>query len=332
MTQAVLQADGIRDEVSCPFCGSDHYTPATGQVPDIIDTEVEPPFDTMRFQMVRCSDCGVNYQRIQPSPADIGQFYDSKYFCYVPIEERGLIIRFLTKLTANGLVKKLKRYAPSDDCTLFDYGCGNGPWLKLLRSVDAPWKLSGSEIDPELIRQLEADGFEGFVANDSDIQDKLEPGSIGIFFMNHVIEHVRNPLELFGKFYELLEPGGIIYGQTPNSDCLERRLFGNYWTQWHLPQHLVIFDFDTMRAHAEKAGFEVVEIASSPSAATQWAASILYAWSRYRGRPYRATLEPLHSPLTLLFAPLSILQSMVSKTSHMDFVLRKPLNNEPSPS
>lgn len=324
MAHAILQADGVRDVVSCPLCASDNYTPATGQVPDIIATKVPPPFDTMRFQMVRCSDCGLNYQRIQPSPDDIGQFYDSEYFCYVPIEERGWIIRFLTRLTANGLVKKLRRYAPSDDCLLFDYGCGNGPWLKLLRSVDAPWRLAGSEIDPELIRQLEAAGFEGFVATDADIQDKLAPGSVGIFFMNHVIEHVRNPLDLFRKLHGLLQPGGIIYGQTPNSDCLERRLFGNYWTQWHLPQHLVIFDMETMRGHAEKAGFEVVELSSSPSGATQWAASILYAWSGFRGRPYRATLEPLHAPLTLLFAPIAILQSLFFTTSHMDFVLRKP--------
>lgn len=319
-----IAADGVREEVSCPFCGSDDFLPVTGAVPDIIAAKVAPPWDTMLFQMVRCTQCQLNYQRIRPSAKDIGMFYDSEYFCYVPIEERGAIIRFLTRLTANSLVSQLRKYAPSDDCTLFDYGCGNGPWLRLMQSVDAPWKLAGSEIDPALVEQVNEAGFEAVVADDSNIDQQLEAGSVGIFFMNHVIEHVSNPLELFRKIHDILEPGGIVYGQTPNSDCAEARLFGDYWTQWHLPQHLAIFTMKTMRAHAEAAGFEVVKLSSSPSAATQWAASLLWWWSNKRGRPYRATLEPLHAPLTLLFAPLSVLQSKLSTTSHMDFVLRKP--------
>ena len=321
----------MRDEINCPFCHSDNFSPVTGQVPDIIATRVPEPFDTMLFQMVRCADCGLNYQRVQPKPADIGMFYDSEYFCYVPIEERGAIVRFLTNITAKSLLKRLRSLAPSDNCTLFDYGCGNGPWLRLLRGVGAPWKLAGSEIDPELVRQVRDAGFDAVVATDADIDSQLAESSVGIFFMNHVIEHVRNPLELLRKLHRLLEPGGIVFGQTPNSDCAERRIFGDYWTQWHLPQHLVVFDMDTMRAHAEAAGFEVVELSSSPSAATQWAASILWWWSNKRGRPYRATLEPLHAPLTLLFAPLSVLQARFASTSHMDFILRKPATGSATP-
>tara|TARA_R110002049_G_scaffold150602_5_gene313732 strand:+ start:3374 stop:4273 length:900 start_codon:yes stop_codon:yes gene_type:complete len=294
-------------------------------VTDITSTKVSAPYDAMRFQMVRCVDCGLNYQRVQLTPQDIGMFYDSEYFCYVPISERGLIVKLLTEFSAKTLLKKLRKFAPSDDSTLFDYGCGNGNWLSLLQSVGAPWKLAGSEIDADLVKQVQEAGFDAVVANDSNLLEKVAPGSVGIFFMNHVIEHVRSPLDLLHKIFEVLEPGGIVYGQTPDSNCLEARLFGDRWTQWHLPQHLVLFDKRTMRQHAEKAGFEVIELSSSPSAATQWAASLLWAWSAMVGREYRASREPLHAPLTLLFAPLSLIQSKVANTSHMDFVLRKPV-------
>ncbi|MCP4465317.1 MAG: class I SAM-dependent methyltransferase [Halieaceae bacterium] len=324
MALPILKADGIRDEIACPFCGSDDYSPATGLVPDLTGANVSPPYDDMRFQMVRCSGCRLNYQRIQPAQADIGMFYDSEYFCYVPMSERGFIVNVLAKMSAKSLVKKLRAHAPSNHCTLFDYGCGNGNWMSLLQSVGAPWKMSGSEIDEDIVKLVRDAGFDAVVATDHNLEEKVPPESVGIFFMNHVIEHVRNPLSLFEKIYRLLEPGGIVYGQTPNSDCLEARLFGDRWTQWHLPQHLVVFDMDTMRAHAEKAGLEVVELSSSPSGATQWAASLLWAWSTRWGREYRATREPWQAPLTLLFAPFSVIQSKLSSTSHMDFMLRKP--------
>ncbi len=325
MVPPILTADGIRDEISCPFCGSDNYSPVTGPMADVTGAKVDAPYDTMLFQMVKCHDCRLNYQRIQPTPEDIGKFYDSDYFCYVPISERGFIVKLLTTLSAKLLVKKLRKVAPSDTCTLFDYGCGSGPWLRLLKMANAPWKLTGSEIDPALVRIVQEAGFEAVVANDEDLLEKVSRESVGIFFMNHVIEHVRSPLSLLEKIYTLLEPGGIVYGQTPDSDCLEARVFRDHWTQWHLPHHLVVFDKASMRQHAVKAGFEVVELSSSPSAATQWAASLLWSWSERVGRKYLATKEPLQGPLTLLFAPLSLLQSKIANTSHMDFILRKPV-------
>jgi SAM-dependent methyltransferase len=325
MVLPILTADGIRDEISCPFCASDNFSPVTGPVTDLTGVKIDPPFDNMLFQMVQCQDCRLNYQRVQPNPKDIYKFYDSDYFCYVPMSERGFIVNFLAKISAKSLVKKLKKFAPSDTCTLFDYGCGNGPWLRLLKMANAPWKLTGSEIDPALVKKVQEAGFEAVVANDETLLENVNPESVGIFFMNHVIEHIRSPLSLFEKIFTLLEPGGIVYGQTPDSDCLEARIFGDHWTQWHLPQHLVVFDKATMRLHAEKAGFEVMELSSSPSAATQWAASLLWSWSARVGRKYLATKEPLQAPLTLLFAPLSLLQSKISNTSHMDFVLRKPV-------
>lgn len=324
MALQLLSADGIRDEISCPFCESDNYVPVTNPITDLTGIKVRPPYDKMLFQMVKCVDCGLNYQRIQPTPRDIGMFYDSEYFCYVPVSERGFIVNLLMKMTARSLVKSLSKHAPSERCTLFDYGCGNGNWLGLLKAVGAPWTLRGSEIDRDIVKQVQDAGFDAIVANDDNLLEEVAPESVGIFFMNHVIEHVRSPLALFQKIFKVLEPGGIIYGQTPDSNCLEARLFGDRWTQWHLPQHLVVFDKNTMRRHAEQAGFEVVELSSSPSAATQWAASLLWAWSNMVGREYRATREPLHAALTLLFAPLSVVQSKFGNTSHMDFVLRKP--------
>ena len=64
---------------------------------------------------------------------------------------------------------------------------------------------------------------------------------------------------------------------------------------------------------------------SSPSGATQWSGSLLKAWAARRGRVYRWTNEPLHPYLTLLFAPVAAIQCLFNNSSHLDFILRKPL-------
>jgi len=321
----ILQSDGIREVVDCPLCGSVRYQPATPPIPDGECHTLPEPWKSMRFQVVCCEACGVHYQRVRPRREDVGIFYSSEYDCYESLVERGPIVRALARITARGLVKKVEALRPPESDVFLDFGCGSGTWMELLASVDAPWRMVGTEIAQELIDQVRAMGFEGHVCDDSDIEKAVEPGSAGVIHMNHVIEHVQNPLELFGKLREILVPGGIIVGQTPDHDCLEARLFKEHWVQWHLPRHMVIFDKATLRKHAEAAGLEVVSLESSPSGAVMWGASTLKWWAHRRGRPYRVTREPLHPYLMLLFAPLAFVQSKFANTSHMDFVLRRPV-------
>ena len=323
-TPRLVEPDAHREVVPCPFCGGDDHVPATAPVPDGECHTLPPPWKDLRFQMVRCTGCGLHYQRVRPRREDIGVFYSSEYDCYESLVERGFIVRTLAQLTARRLVRRIESLRPPECDVFLDFGCGSGTWMELFRSVDAPWRMIGTEISPELIEQVRALGFEGHVCDDSDLEQHIAPASVGVVHMNHVIEHVPRPLELLEKLREILVPGGIVIGQTPDQDCLERRLFGDFWVQWHLPRHLVIFDKEAMRRHAEKAGLEVVALESSPSGAVMWGASILKWWAHLRGRPYRVTREPLHPILMAAFAPLSFLQSNVANTSHMDFILRRP--------
>lgn len=319
-----VQPDDVREVVDCPFCGSPGCRPATRPIPDGECHSLAEPWRSMRFQMVECLGCGTLYQRVRPRREDIGQFYSSEYDCYESLVQRGPIVRTLAQISARQLVRKIERHRPPENDVFVDFGCGSGSWLELFASIDAPWTMVGTEIAPELIAQVEELGLTGHVCDDSDIEKCFEPESVGVFHMNHVIEHVQSPLALLRKLHDLLVPGGLVVGQTPDAGCLERRLFGDHWVQWHLPRHLVIFDKQTLRQHAEKAGLEVVSLDSSPSGAVMWGASTLKWWAERRGRPYRVTREPLHPYLMLLFAPLSFAQSKVASTSHMDFMLRRP--------
>jgi SAM-dependent methyltransferase len=321
----VRDESGLRECVECPFCGSAGHAPVTGPMRDEESGErLAEPFRSMRFQMVACAGCGLVYQRVRPRQADIGRFYSAEYHCYESYAERGRIFRLLAGLVARGKRRAIERLLPPGNVRVLDYGCGSGTWLELLQDAGVPWELVGTEIEGALLAPLRRRGIAAHVCDDRTLLELVSPGSVGVVHLFHVIEHVPDPLRLLRVLREVLAPGGAVYGQTPNVDCLERRLFGDYWNQWHFPRHLVLFSPATLRACAEKAGLEVVSITSSPSSATQWSASLLKWWALRRGRAFRSTAEPLYPILTLAFAPLALVHARLANTSHMDFVLRRP--------
>jgi SAM-dependent methyltransferase len=320
---AAANAGGL-ETVDCPFCKGAQYTVVTGLVPDEESEHLDEPFRSMRFQMVECQECGLTYQRVRPTQAEIWRFYQGEYCCYQPIDQRGLIVRALVGLTVRLQIRTLRRLFPRGSDVLLDYGCGIGGWLASLEQAGVPWRLVGTEISADLVERARAQGVEAHLCDDTTLLDRFAPSSVGIVYMNHVIEHAPDPLRLLRTIHDVLVPGGILLGQTPNCDCLERRLFGDLWPQWHFPRHLVVFSDRTIRTHAERAGFEVVAVRPSVSGATQWAGSTLKVLARLRGRRFRSINEPLYPFVLLALAPFAFVQSLVANTSHMDFVFRKP--------
>jgi SAM-dependent methyltransferase len=316
---------GYREIVDCPFCGSAKYRPITSPGVSDYGISLNPEFRDMKFQVTECEDCGVVYQRNRPNPQHLGQFYETgDYHCYESLLRRGAIIRTAAIASGKKVVAEIDKYRPHKNNTVVDFGCGSGSWIELFNYVKSGWNVVGTEIFPELCATVERDtGSRCIVADHENIDIAFPPNSVDAIFMHHVIEHIPNPLAFLKKTRTILADGGIIYGQTPNWKSWEQALVRDNWVQWHLPHHLVIFDFETIAAHAKAAGFEAVKISSSVSGATQWSASLIKWFAKRQGRPYRATKEPLHAPLTLVFLPLAVIQSFVSRTSHMDFVLRK---------
>jgi SAM-dependent methyltransferase len=187
--------------------------------------------------------------------------------------------------------------------------------------------MIGTDITAGPLAEIRGRGIEAYQCDETALQRHVQAGSVGVVHMFHVIEHVPNALRLLESVRDILVPGGVLIGQTPNVSSLGRRVWGDLWNQWHAPQHLVLFSHETLRRHAEKAGFEVLRISSSLSGATQWALSSLHAWARLRGRPFRHIHEPMYPPLILAAIPIALLEALFSHTCHVDFVFRKPGKN-----
>jgi SAM-dependent methyltransferase len=309
---------------SCEFCGSTDGKPLTGPLTDCeLTDELPPAFRSLSFSFLRCADCGLVYLRERPASEDIGMYYPEAYKCFQSYEDRGRIMQKLALMVARGKLKEISRLMPRGNDTLLDYGCGSGTWLTLLKELGCKYRMIGTDITGGPLQGLRRRGIEAYQCDETTLRKHVKRGSVGVVHLFHVIEHLPNAGRVLKAIHDTLAPGGVLIGQTPNVDSLGRRVWGDLWNQWHAPQHFVLFSDETLKRHAERAGFEVVKISSSISGATQWALSFLHMWAKLRGRPFHHIHEPLYPPLILAAMPVAALESIFSRTCHMDFVLRK---------
>ena len=59
--------------------------------------------------------------------------------------------------------------------------------------------------------------------------------------LNHVIEHVPDPLATVAECRRLLKPGGRLLMFTPNAGSLAHWMFGRDWRGLEPPRHLHLF-------------------------------------------------------------------------------------------
>ncbi|MEM3433763.1 MAG: class I SAM-dependent methyltransferase [Candidatus Methanomethyliaceae archaeon] len=154
---------------------------------------------------------------------------------------------------------------------LIDIGCGNGQFLALMR--DLGWEVLGVEPDVEAARVAE-DTFGIKVIPSTFEEANLPDVSADAITMNHVIEHVHDPITLLKECRRVLRPGGILVVVTPNLNSFGRRLFGASWRGWEVPRHLFIFSPRSLNMCAKRAGLRVSDLKKvARSARWIWATS-----------------------------------------------------------
>jgi 2-polyprenyl-3-methyl-5-hydroxy-6-metoxy-1,4-benzoquinol methylase len=89
----------------------------------------------------------------------------------------------------------------------------------------------------------------------------------GVVRLNHVLEHVPEPLQTLGRIRRLLHPEGVLFvsvpnlrGLSPRLKSLQSRLYlkRNRWRHYAALHHLWFFNPGSLRKLLEKSQFEVV--------------------------------------------------------------------------
>jgi len=228
------------------------------------------------FTLVRCLACGHKQLLAEFDPEALQQLYTEFY----PRSTYDL-----ANYKPHGEVHGLKPWLVGEYCAAFrwvprdvrvlDIGCGFGETLGYHRARGCD--VYGVEADENMRRVAEKYQYKVHVGLfDSTL---YEPAFFDYVTMDHVIEHVTNPLKTMKGIAAILKTNGTVILSTPNANGWGARLFGRRWINWHTPYHLHFFSTTSMAFAAEKAGLVLEQtktITSSEWLHFQWCHLLSY--------------------------------------------------------
>jgi SAM-dependent methyltransferase len=188
--------------------------------------------------------------------------------------------------------------------SLLEVGCGGGDRLRSF--ADLGWKVTGQEVDPVAAAQAsKRSGVDVFVGTLEGLAARGD--RFDAIVMNHVIEHVLDPVSLLATCRSVLRSGGVLVCVTPNIGSWGHRLYGADWMPLDPPRHIVLFTSAALREAARRAGFAEPEVVTSCANAQASAAGSLEirATGRYRmdGQPsWRSEILSLLAQLRAVIA------------------------------
>lgn len=140
------------------------------------------------------------------------------------------------------LRERFPHYRDSRDNLLIDIGCGHGDYLK--RMKDLGWNVLGIEPDPVAAALTRQQGIP--VVNGTLADAGLPEGTADQITLQHVIEHLPDPLAAVRECYRLLKKEGRLVIYTPNNQSLGHRSFGSSWYALDPPRHFFVFSPTSM--------------------------------------------------------------------------------------
>ncbi len=306
--------DLMGHEKKCPLCGSKESLTAAERVRDY---EYGAPGT---YEWLRCKSCSLI--RLWPVPTDdvLNAAYPETYHAFV--RSNSTITQTLIRISRQKMAARIAGLLPPGG-TLLDVGCSTGELLFEVGKLGS-YKLLGTEYKKEAATAARAKGIHVWEGDLADITG-IASASIDVIIMQHVLEHVFDPVVTLQKIHGLLKPGGCVLGELPNFESWDARLFGRYWGGGHAPRHLWHFTPETLKNTIRQCGLEVVAI--RPALHTgHWALSFQNLFRRNR-----RDLDGLKSgrtwyyPLLLLAAvPINCLQMLIHRTGIMRFEARRP--------
>lgn len=192
------------------------------------------------------------------------------------------------------------RFLPALKGRLLDVGCGNGEFILTMSNLG--WRVQGVEPDSSsasLGRKAGLEIYEGTVES-----VPLEPNSFDAITLNHVIEHLPDPVGTLKMLSNALRPGGWLISISPNPSGLLARWFKTSWRALDIPRHFVLLSPRALVSTSQQVGLEPL-VWTTPRN-TKWVSRESISISRhgdtttYRGRHLPNLIALVSRVLTIL--------------------------------
>jgi 2-polyprenyl-3-methyl-5-hydroxy-6-metoxy-1,4-benzoquinol methylase len=137
--------------------------------------------------------------------------------------------------------------------TILDFGCGPGWLLSSLETIAEKYGVDNSSL-----ASSSAEQFAITVA--AEVSD-LSVDYFDLIIANHVLEHLKNPIEVLGGLIDKLSPSGsLVIGMPDFSSAMAHR-FGPKYRMLNEPTHISLFTLDSTLLLLRNLGMEVTRVA-----------------------------------------------------------------------
>lgn len=238
------EKDGVIEPKLCPVCGiGSNYVYR-------IEAEEGKESDFYRCQ------CGVIYQKNFPENVD--NVYDGKYldgyvnadvrqathavYVYAPLIEESTYGRQMLDvgMAHDHVIKEFEKRG------WITYGIDRNKDLKAGGNIykgDFETYDFNLKLTPELKEKF----------GDLDIL----PRKFDLIWMNHVLEHFKDPISALKKCYNLLSETGVLYIAVPDVDFIFKTGVAQF-PHWKPNEHYVLWNETSLVRELEKIGFNIV--------------------------------------------------------------------------
>lgn len=268
-----------------------------------------------KFNLYKCENCKIIFLNPQPSYKELEKHYPKKkYYSLKNIETYEKSRKTRLKLFLYNLYFNEKKNKPLQKVLfslikykvrgakilpkrkLLDIGSGSGQFIYDMKHFG----MEVYGIEPGEFNETDAKDKELNILKLDLIQAKYPSNYFNIITINHVLEHVDNPIKIIKEIRRILKKKGDLIIGVPNYNSLAYALFKKNWYQLDAPRHLFNFSDTTLVKILEKEGFSIEKIRYN-SRPSQFVISLLFALNiKSRDRMIISFLEILFLPLTWL--------------------------------
>lgn len=224
-----------------------------------------------KWSIMECTMCKLLYTVPPLAASDLLDHYPADYSPYHPatsVREKavGRLLRSLAILPYRARFGEPGwTEAPFGAGNLLDVGCGAGAFLKQMGALG--WNCCGIDVSPTAVEQARC-SVPGAQVTLSTLMEYEPRQLFDVVSMQHVLEHLADPVNSLLKCNTLLAPGGILVLGIPNVGSQEAKWFGRRWLGLDVPRHLVHFREAVIRRLLADAGFCVLRVRPAMVATT----------------------------------------------------------------
>ena len=214
------------------------------------------------LRTVICMDTGLVRNDPVPDDSELARFYAEDYRISYKGARKPRRRQILRNFRRAASYVRSYRELLEPTRRVLDVGAGSGEFAFLMAWLGK----SVTGIEPNVDYAAYCRDELGLDVRTSHLAaDLFPPGQFDLIRMNHVLEHLNNPVKYLGQIAKWLAPHGLLYVEVPNieADCRSK-------SRGHMFHYAHIFNFNpwTLRACAGLAGLSEAPETAQKAAGT----------------------------------------------------------------